>query len=109
MSEATCLRLKLAAEHADCEAWRAVAERLFAENERLTKERDEQARVFHDNQWRQLKAAEARVAALTTALGEAADDIESWGAYAGHYFQQKHDLAGCVASYRALAQGDSRG
>ena len=33
-------------------------------------------------------------------LAEAADDIESWGAYASEYFQQKHDLAGCVAKYR---------
>lgn len=32
-------------------------------------------------------------------LVEAAADIESWGAYASPYFQQKHDLAGCVADY----------
>lgn len=37
---------------------------------------------------------------------EAAEDIADWGAYAGEYFQQKHDLAGCVARYReALGKG----
>lgn len=41
---------------------------------------------------------------LRTLLAEAADDIESWGAYASDYFQKKHDLAGCVAKYRAALE-----
>lgn len=32
-------------------------------------------------------------------LAEAAVDIDSWGAYASGYFQEKHDLQGCVADY----------
>ncbi|MGL4651467.1 MAG: hypothetical protein ACRC1H_18825 [Caldilineaceae bacterium] len=38
---------------------------------------------------------------LRAALREAADSIESWGAYASDYFRQKHDLAGDVARARA--------
>jgi hypothetical protein len=33
----------------------------------------------------------------------AADDIESWGAYAGEYFQEKWDLSGDIKLYRELA------
>jgi hypothetical protein len=40
-------------------------------------------------------------AQLLEALGEAADDIESWGAYATEYFQTKHDLLGAVNKARA--------
>lgn len=43
---------------------------------------------------------EAEVQRLRELLAEAADDIESWGAYATDYFQKKHDLQGCVAKYR---------
>lgn len=49
--------------------------------------------------------AEGRVGELVKALLEAAEDIESWGAYADPYFHQKHDLAGTVARYRAIAKG----
>lgn len=48
----------------------------------------------------------AEVDGLRTLLTEAAEDIADWGAYASEYFQQKHDLAGCVARYReALGKG----
>ena len=39
-------------------------------------------------------------------LREAAEDVESWGAYASAYFQEKHDLAGCVMKYRMAGTGD---
>lgn len=42
--------------------------------------------------------------ALRKSLSEAADEIESWGAYASEYFQQKHGLAGSVSRIRAAAQ-----
>lgn len=47
---------------------------------------------------------------LIAALREAADDIESWGAYAGEYFQEKHDLKGSVNRARtALARATGEG
>lgn len=53
----------------------------------------------------------ARLEATTGALRKAADDlheaagdIEDWGLYASEYFQEKHDLAGTVAAYRAKAE-----
>lgn len=39
---------------------------------------------------------------LRNLLNEAADDIQDWGGYASAYFQEKHDLAGCVAKYRLV-------
>lgn len=54
-----------------------------------------------------LDAARVRIAELESALHEAADDIESWGAYAADYFQQKWNLAGDVARARAAAVGTS--
>jgi ABC-type molybdenum transport system ATPase subunit/photorepair protein PhrA len=39
------------------------------------------------------------------ALLEAAGAIESWGAYAGEYFQTKWDLAGDIAAARKAANG----
>lgn len=52
------------------------------------------------------EVAVAECARLREALTKAAEDlleasieVESWGAYASPYFQQKHDLAGCVADY----------
>ena len=44
--------------------------------------------------------------ALVEALEDATDEIESWGAYASEYFQEKHDLAGNVAKFRAITQAD---
>lgn len=38
---------------------------------------------------------------LRAPLLEAIEDIESWAGYASEYFQDKHDLKGCVARYRA--------
>jgi len=35
---------------------------------------------------------------------EAIEDIEGWGCYAAEYFQDKHDLAGCVAKHKALLE-----
>jgi hypothetical protein len=55
-----------------------------------------------------LLAAEAALAAerekvrmAEEALEYAAEAIEEWGAYAGAYFQEKHDLAGDVEKVRA--------
>lgn len=48
----------------------------------------------------------AEVEALRRLLADAAEDVESWGAYASEYFQEKHDLAGCVTKYRKAAVGD---
>ena len=46
---------------------------------------------------------EAEVERLRALLSEAADEIQNWGAYASEYFQEKHDLAGCVAEFKAAA------
>ena len=51
----------------------------------------------------QIDAAADEIERLRTLLAEAADEIESWGAYAGSHFQQKHDLAGTVARFRKAA------
>jgi hypothetical protein len=45
---------------------------------------------------------------LRGALIEAADAIESWGAYAGEYFQQKWDLQGDVTAARNAAGAVNR-
>ena len=37
---------------------------------------------------------------LRSVIAEAVEDVESWAAYADPYFQQKHDLAGCIAKYK---------
>lgn len=57
-----------------------------------------------------LKSTESRLAIAVGALekaanglDEAADEIGSWGAYAGEYFQEKHDLAGSVAETKNAA------
>ncbi|WP_024717837.1 ead/Ea22-like family protein [Pseudomonas putida] len=41
--------------------------------------------------------------ALRKALLEASEEVATWGAYASEYFQEKHDLAGCVAKLHAAA------
>jgi predicted RNase H-like nuclease (RuvC/YqgF family) len=57
-----------------------------------------------------LLAAEARVKELEAKLSEAADEIESWGAYASEYFQEKHDLPGVVREFREFTlKGGSNG
>jgi hypothetical protein len=45
----------------------------------------------------------ADLAAAKKELEEAADDIAAWGAYAGDYFKDKHDLEGDVARVRGAA------
>jgi hypothetical protein len=47
----------------------------------------------------------AEVGRLRESLSEAADEIESWGAYASEYFQQKHSLDGTVSRIRGSAMG----
>ena len=39
-------------------------------------------------------------AELVNRLEEAIDDIDSWASYAGDYFQDKHDLKGCLEDHR---------
>jgi hypothetical protein len=47
-----------------------------------------------------IQAQRAKLEKLEKALREAIEDIESWAAYASEYFQEKHDLAGCLAKHR---------
>jgi hypothetical protein len=47
----------------------------------------------------------AECEALRILLLEAAEEIDTWGAYASDYFQEKHDLAGRVANFTAAAMG----
>lgn len=69
----------------------------------------------------ELDATTTRLAEVEKALNEAADaldaameDVEHWGAYAGEYFQDKHDLDGdlariseqATAARRALTGGE---
>ena len=66
----------------------------------------------HFEKWhaerRKREALELEVARLKAMLGEAAEDIMNWGCYASAYFQQKHDLVGCVAKYRIQkGEGDA--
>jgi hypothetical protein len=49
----------------------------------------------------ELRRLEAVIQQLLEALEEAADDIESWGAYATEYFQKRHNLQGAVNKARA--------
>jgi hypothetical protein len=43
---------------------------------------------------------EVRAAALAMGYAEAIEDIADWACYADEYFQQKHDLAGCLKDHR---------
>lgn len=47
----------------------------------------------------------AEVEKLRKSLLDAAEEIDAWGSYASDYFQEKHDLAGCVAKFHAAAMG----
>ena len=49
----------------------------------------------------QITKLEAEVEALREGYAEAISDIEDWAAYAPEYFQEKHDLDGCIAGHRA--------
>lgn len=46
------------------------------------------------------REAADRIQALEAALADAIECVESWGAYADAYFQQKHDLAGDLSRLR---------
>ena len=56
-----------------------------------------------DAQMRQRDQLRAENEALRKALLEASEEVATWGAYASEYFQEKHDLAGCVAKLHAAA------
>lgn len=43
------------------------------------------------------KQCEERIATLEAALRAAKEMVESWGAYASPYFQERHDLVGDIA------------
>lgn len=53
-----------------------------------------------------LRAQEAELEELRALLGDAADTVESWGAYADPYFQEKHDLAGDIGRFRKASQAE---
>ncbi len=52
----------------------------------------------------ELTRLRAQLAERDAMLADAADCIESWGAYAGEYFQKKHDLAGDIRKFREFAK-----
>jgi hypothetical protein len=53
--------------------------------------------------------AREAVRRLRTQLTEALEDIEQWAGYASEYFQEKHDLTGCLQRHRAaLAQPQAK-
>jgi DNA repair ATPase RecN len=59
-------------------------------------------RAALDYQFTHLEQARARIGELERCYAEAIEDIESWGAYASQYFQEKHDLEGCLRQHRTL-------
>ncbi|WP_336873617.1 hypothetical protein [Pseudomonas juntendi] len=77
--------LTLLAEIERHEAWRTA---FLAERDAQMCQRD-QLRAENDG--------------LRKALLEASEEVATWGAYASEYFQEKHDLAGCVAKIHAAA------
>lgn len=44
----------------------------------------------------ELAEARIKLELAASALDEASEEVGDWGAYAGDYFQNKHDLEGCV-------------
>lgn len=58
---------------------------------------------------RERDALKAECEGLRESLTHAADEVESWGAYASDYFQQKHDLAGTVLKVRQAAVSKESG
>ncbi|KAF4559217.1 MULTISPECIES: ead/Ea22-like family protein [Pseudomonas] len=52
---------------------------------------------------REIDRLKAENEAMRSALLEASEEVATWGAYASEYFQEKHDLAGCVAKIHAAA------
>ena len=54
--------------------------------------------------YQRAEALHAENERLRILLDDAATCIEDWGAYAGAYFQEKHDLAGDVRRFREAAK-----
>jgi hypothetical protein len=71
-----------------------------AELRRLEEAHDWQYKMAGER-LRRIEKLERINAQLLEALEEAADDIESWGAYATEYFQKRHNLQGAVNKARA--------
>jgi hypothetical protein len=60
------------------------------------------AKAEDHDEWRAadcIEQLEIQLAEAVKLLREAREDIEDWGAYASQYFQDKHDLKGCLATY----------
>jgi len=86
----------------------AENERLDEDRERIRQQRMDYARkneALHD----QVDQIKAECEGLRESLTHAADEVESWGAYASDYFQQKHDLAGTVLKIREAAMSKELG
>lgn len=67
-------------------------------------ERDKLANEYANAEYAlqmRLDRIEAQRDRLAAALQDAIECVESWGAYASEYFQNKHDLAGDLARLRA--------
>lgn len=57
----------------------------------------------------EVRSLKAENEALRKTLLEASEEIATWGAYASDYFQEKHDLAGCVAKFHDAAMSKESG
>ena len=109
------LRAEVAGLRTGYEAYERVNAELKAENERLERNRDmwkgqverqtEELRLAHEAD----KLLKSECEGLRESLTHAADEVESWGAYASDYFQQKHDLAGTVLKVRQAAVSKESG
>lgn len=49
-----------------------------------------------------IERLEAEKAELVDALDSAIQYIADWGAYAGNFFQEKHDLLGCITNHQII-------
>ena len=113
--EISKLRAEVAGLRTGYEAYEQVNAELKAENERLERNRDmwkgqverqtEELRLAHEAD----KLLKSECEGLRESLTHAADEVESWGAYASDYFQQKHDLAGTVLKVRQAAVSKESG
>ncbi|AOZ14966.1 hypothetical protein AA042_21695 [Pseudomonas lundensis] len=109
------LKAEVAGLRTGYEAYERVNAELKAENERLERNRDmwkgqverqtEELRLAHEAD----KLLKSECEGLRESLTHAADEVESWGAYASDYFQQKHDLAGTVLKVRQAAVSKESG
>lgn len=82
---------------AENESLRGSCKAIGADMVKLTRER---------NSFRtKVEKLKAENDALRKLLLEASEEIYTWGAYASTYFQEKHDLEGCVAKFHAAAMG----